>query len=325
MKISIAMTVYNGEKYLYEQLVSLNNQTRRADEVIICDDLSSDKSIEIIERFISENNLNKNWKIIKNESNKGYNKNFLDCASLTSGDIIFFCDQDDIWHPKKIEEMESVYKNNREVRALSCTYELIDKNGEKINSNYNKLTVNKFKNNKLERMKFSKQIRNNSSCGMILSIRRDEFKRVYPIIKKYNMNFDLPIGAIASAVGGYFILYKPLAYRRIHGNNTSSPKNTIKERIENISYHIEGREKRLYNMKVYSEVLKNDLSKKDLENLQKAIKILESSIYSIKQRKLIVLFKNLIVINPMENKIISIVNLLCVLFGKYQYLESEKK
>ena len=46
------MAVYNGEKYLIKQLQSINNQTNKIDEVILIDDCSKDRSVEIIEEFI---------------------------------------------------------------------------------------------------------------------------------------------------------------------------------------------------------------------------------------------------------------------------------
>lgn len=75
MKISLIMAVYNGEKYLIKQLQSINNQTNKIDEVILIDDCSKDRSVEIIEKFIKENQLD-NWKLIINNENLGYKNNF---------------------------------------------------------------------------------------------------------------------------------------------------------------------------------------------------------------------------------------------------------
>ena len=55
MKISLIMAVYNGEKYLIKQLQSINNQTNKIDEVILIDDCSKDRSVEIVEEFININ------------------------------------------------------------------------------------------------------------------------------------------------------------------------------------------------------------------------------------------------------------------------------
>ena len=66
MKISVVLSTYNGEKYLLPQLDSLKNQTYPADEVLIFDDGSTDQTVNLIDQYISKNQL-KNWKFSKNE------------------------------------------------------------------------------------------------------------------------------------------------------------------------------------------------------------------------------------------------------------------
>ena len=74
-KISVVMTTYNGKKYLLEQLESLRNQTLKIDEVIIMDDWSKDETPELIRKYIIDNNLS-GWKLIENQTNQGWKKNF---------------------------------------------------------------------------------------------------------------------------------------------------------------------------------------------------------------------------------------------------------
>lgn len=322
MKISIAMATYNGEKYIYNQLESLKNQVRKSDEVIICDDCSTDKTVDIIKDFISNNNLNDKWKVFINEINKGYSKNFIDCVNKSSGDIIFFCDQDDIWDKYKIEEMAYIYESNANVKALSCTYKLIDENGRIFKNKFNEIEKLKGKN-KLRKISFSEQINRNSSCGMILSVKRDLFLEIIPIILKNNMEFDLPIGVFAAAKGNYYILGKELAYRRMHTNNTSQPKDTLSKRFKNIDYHIQGRKGRIYNMNIYINELKNMIDNKELINLENAIKSLNKSLKNLQCRNRLSLFLDIFTLNPMINRPIAIMNFLCALFGDYNSINRE--
>mgnify|MGYP000693499877 CR=1 FL=1 len=67
MKVSLVMAVYNGEKYLIEQLDSIRKQTYLIDEVILIDDVSTDNSYELIHQYIDGYKLI-NWKLIKNEN-----------------------------------------------------------------------------------------------------------------------------------------------------------------------------------------------------------------------------------------------------------------
>lgn len=98
--ISIAMTTYNGEKYLKEQLDSILNQTYTDYELIICDDCSSDSTIAILKDYAVKDNR---IKVFYNEMNLGFKKNFQKAISICRGDYVALCDQDDIWTPDHLE------------------------------------------------------------------------------------------------------------------------------------------------------------------------------------------------------------------------------
>lgn len=108
MKTSVVMCTYNGASHIYFQLKTINNQTRKPDEVIIQDDGSTDNTVNIIRKFIYDNSLQDLWKLYENPVNLGRKKNFMDAISKTTSDIIFLSDQDDIWDEKKIEIMSGV-------------------------------------------------------------------------------------------------------------------------------------------------------------------------------------------------------------------------
>ena len=95
--ISLVMTTYNGLKYISEQLESIKNQTVLPDEVLIYDDRSTDGTYEYVQEYIKTNKLDK-WNVVRNKENKGYSLNFSDAMKESHGDIVFLCDQDDIWH-----------------------------------------------------------------------------------------------------------------------------------------------------------------------------------------------------------------------------------
>ena len=61
MKISVAIIVYNGERYLYTQLDSILAQTHKVEEIIVCDDASSDNSKEIIKLNHTFNSQQIEW------------------------------------------------------------------------------------------------------------------------------------------------------------------------------------------------------------------------------------------------------------------------
>ena len=109
--ISIAMATYNGEKFLEKQLESLSKQTRLPAELVICDDTSTDATVDIIKRF-SETALFP-VKLVVNAGRLGWRKNFLKAASLCASEYIAYCDQDDIWLPEKLAIVQSYLENER--------------------------------------------------------------------------------------------------------------------------------------------------------------------------------------------------------------------
>lgn len=129
MKISIVMATYNGEKFILQQIESIAKQDRRADEVLIFDDGSTDKTVEIIKKYVQENHLT-NWRIHVNQVNKGWRKNFVDGLLVASGDIVFLSDQDDIWLPTKLSDCEKVMNDYPYIQLLATNYNSFFDNGK---------------------------------------------------------------------------------------------------------------------------------------------------------------------------------------------------
>ena len=128
MTVSIAMAVYQGMRFLERQMQSLLAQSLQPDEVIICDDASTDGTAEFVDNFIKEHQLS-TWRLSVNACNVGFRENFYRAVSETTGDLIALCDQDDIWHADKLKRMVSVMAGHPGIRSLGCGYRLIDEDG----------------------------------------------------------------------------------------------------------------------------------------------------------------------------------------------------
>lgn len=128
MKISVVVSVFNGEKYISEQLDSLRQQTRRPDEVLLFDDGSSDKTPQIVADYITKYSL-ANWKYTRNPENKGWRRNFMEGMWAANGTLVFSCDQDDIWHQDKLKIMSEVMGNSPQISLLTSNYELFFEDG----------------------------------------------------------------------------------------------------------------------------------------------------------------------------------------------------
>jgi glycosyltransferase involved in cell wall biosynthesis len=107
MTISVALCTFNGAAFLAEQLQSICQQTRPPDEVVVCDDASSDRTSEILGRFSKEAPFPVAVKV--NPRNLGSTANFAQAIGHCAGDLIVLSDQDDIWLPAKLEVLERTF------------------------------------------------------------------------------------------------------------------------------------------------------------------------------------------------------------------------
>lgn len=100
MKVAILLATYNGEKYLRPQLESILSQTFTAWDLYIQDDLSSDKTIDIINEYVQ---VDERIHFVSNSQKLGALRNFSTLMEKVEADYYFFSDQDDVWLPFKME------------------------------------------------------------------------------------------------------------------------------------------------------------------------------------------------------------------------------
>lgn len=128
--ISVALCTYNGERFIREQLESILNQTMRVDEIVVCDDGSTDRTLQIIEEY--KPTIHTSIHIHRNKTNLGPARNFQKAINLCSGDIIFLSDQDDLWMPHKVETIIHYFQQNISQQVVFTDAILIDENGATI-------------------------------------------------------------------------------------------------------------------------------------------------------------------------------------------------
>ena len=101
MKISVAMATYNGATYIREQLASLAGQTRPPDELVVSDDGSDDRTLDIVHAFAATACFPV---VVADKTERlGFADNFLHAVAACRHEIVAFCDQDDVWLPRKLE------------------------------------------------------------------------------------------------------------------------------------------------------------------------------------------------------------------------------
>lgn len=123
-KISVAMCTYNGERFLPQQLDSIAKQTRLPDELVVCDDGSTDQTVEMIRSFAASANCS--VKVFTNQKNVGFIANFERAIQLCTGDLIALCDQDDSWYPLRLEHAEQEFAAHPEVGLVFSDADIID-------------------------------------------------------------------------------------------------------------------------------------------------------------------------------------------------------
>lgn len=124
LKLSVAMCTFNGERFVRAQLESIAAQDRPPDELVVCDDGSSDASVEIVKEFARDARFS--TRLMVNDRNLGSTKNFEKAISLCHGTVIALADQDDIWYRHKLGRIEQAFLVSNEIIAAFSDADLID-------------------------------------------------------------------------------------------------------------------------------------------------------------------------------------------------------
>lgn len=124
MKISVAMCTYDGERFLREQLASIAAQGRTPDELVVCDDRSSDSTRDIVREFAAAAPFAVRLHV--NERNLGSTKNFERAIGLCEGELIALSDQDDVWLPSKLGRIEERFAKEPRAGLVFSDAEVVD-------------------------------------------------------------------------------------------------------------------------------------------------------------------------------------------------------
>jgi len=218
MIISVALCTFNGRRYIEEQLNSIINQTLKVNEIIICDDCSSDDTLTIVMKIAKKYpNI---IKIYQNEVNLKSNKNFQKAVSLCTGDYVFFSDQDDIWKETKVEKIIAKFNKDHNLEVIFSNAELINDCGEIFPETslwdsvafFNELITNKTNLN------FLLVHKSNMVTGATMCIKKEIINKVLPIPVIENMYHDEWISMIAAAENKLDFINEKLIYYRVHSN-----------------------------------------------------------------------------------------------------------
>ncbi|MDY0277599.1 MAG: glycosyltransferase [Acholeplasma sp.] len=200
------MAVYNGERYIEQQIASILSQLRDTDELVISDDNSTDGTIEKI-LDIKDSRI----KIYRSTLNKGYTNNFYTALSNCSGDYIFFSDQDDIWESDKVNFFMEKFNLGYDAVVSDC--KIIDVDEALISNSFFKQRKSKFG--------YLNTLFKSGYLGCCLAISKKMIDMALSERKSKILPYDLWIGLIAFRFFNTAIIYESTLLYRRHKNNTS--------------------------------------------------------------------------------------------------------
>lgn len=210
--ISIAMATYNGEKYLCEQLDSILAQTVQDFELIVCDDCSTDSTVQILREY---EKADSRIKVFVNEKNLGFKKNFEKAAGLCKGEFIAFSDQDDIWLPEHLEKLLSLIGTH----DVACGNALvIDGSGIATEKKLNELDGFYFFDS--ENILLKMMFRENCFQGASMLIKSDFLRTSFPIPDRIKYH-DSWLAYCACFEQGIMYTFNVITKYRLHGNNVT--------------------------------------------------------------------------------------------------------
>lgn len=233
-KISIAMTTYNGERFLPEQLDSFLWQTRLPDELVVCDDGSRDGTLTILQKYAEQAPFP--IRIYRNPQNLGFSKNFEKAIAHCSMEIITLSDQDDVWLPEKLATIEQVFGEHPQIGAIFHDAYTVDENLVDLGHNLWKFHHLPNIKKTYGPSEFTKTLINKRFLhGFALSFRSNLCELILPFPPSWNHDHWVPF--IASLFSSILLLHVKLVKYRQHLSQYSGarPTNIITKMHNNIN------------------------------------------------------------------------------------------
>lgn len=221
MKLSVCLATYKGAPFIVRQLDTVVKQLKEDDEIIVVDDCSPDHTVELIKETYGDR-----VKVFVNEQNMGAIKNFEKAISLASGDIIFLCDQDDLWEDHKVE---TVMKAFREMDADVVVHDAVVVDGElqTIHPSWNEYNRNNTKQG------IFGNVLKNAFTGAFMAFKKELVPKITPFPPTIEMHDQwIALVAMMEKKNIVFLEDKLVKYVRHGGNVTGMKRRSFSERLK---------------------------------------------------------------------------------------------
>ena len=231
-RISVAMCTYNGEQFLAQQLASMAQQSRPPDELVVCDDRSTDRTVAMIREFAAS--VRYPVRVFENEYNLGVAANFERAIRLCEGNLIALADQDDIWYPIRLERSERELAAHPEVGLVFSDADVIDDKNRSTGATL------------WQRLSFAGKRERDLLAGRYLVLAKHRFVTGATVMMRASLRDRcLPIGEgwihdewiamITAAFSDLKPIAQPLIKYRIHASQKVGLHNKLKQRARGAS------------------------------------------------------------------------------------------
>ncbi len=204
--------------------MSLANQTRLPDELIVLDDVSSDDSVKIVETFAQCSPFD--VKVLKNTDRLGAAQSFSKALGYCSGDLIFPCDQDDIWLKDKLAIFEKLFETHPECLLAFSNLQMMNHDGSAIPGRSLWQDIGFYESEKQainSNQAFRHLIKRNVASGNAIAFRSKLISHALPVPQGFM--HDEWIVLIASLVGSIQTIEQEVVHYRLHPSQVVSSPN----------------------------------------------------------------------------------------------------
>lgn len=214
---SVALCTFNGAEYVEEQLRSIVGQTARPGEIVVSDDGSVDGTAPLVRGLLEASGIS--YRVIENAKALGVTKNFEQAVLAATGDIVVLCDQDDIWHPQRLERALAAFDARPDLTLFFSDARMVDAAGTPLGySLFDALEISAVDRQAIHTDNaFSTLLRRNVATGATMAFRRSLLEVAAPFPVEWVHDEWLTV--LAAAVGQVDLLEEPLIDYRQHGGN----------------------------------------------------------------------------------------------------------
>ena len=216
-RVSVALCTRNGERFIEAQLRSILAQTVPPTEIVLSDDASSDRTLEIARSVLDGTGIA--LSVLRSETPLGVTANFERAILAASGDLIALCDQDDEWMPDRLERAAALFASRPGLALVHANAALVDADGHPLPGTlFSALGVGASELSAIHSGRaFELFLRRNLVTGATTMIRAELARKSAPFPAGWLHDEWLAI--IGTVVGEVDAIESPLISYRQHGQN----------------------------------------------------------------------------------------------------------